>query len=62
MKTHTAEAPYLCKICNKRFKRIGILQRHKRSHSTEKKLDHLNPNNGSSAKQFGIYAGTQCYD
>jgi len=57
--THTVEAPYLCEICNKRFTLFGILQRHRRTHATVKTPNQHDPNNSSSAKQFGLYAGAQ---
>src|SRR6218665_499533 len=53
--THTLEAPYLCEICNKRFTLFGILQRHRRTHAHVKTPNQHDPNNSSSAKQFGLY-------
>ena len=62
MITHTVEAPYLCEISNRSFTLSGILQRHRGTRASEQIPSQHYPNNSSSAKQFGLYAGaqTQC--
>lgn len=36
MKLHTGEKPYLCEICNRRFRQLGNYKTHMMTHSGEK--------------------------